>query len=212
MCKPQELSYNLGSLPSSRQTSRPIDTYPPSRQTSQSIDPLQSSSGSESARFMSMLSSQGSSLATTATMGLSPTPPTPVSPLLAAADHENFHSSVGVARQPLGIDDRGVVTDTERVETGHDRMQNGSVEGYNVGLFRSRSNHIAGSYPSDLTKSSGSSNTHEQLHYDSIGDTPGPPGAVEGGGLHAGSSLGGSQGQHNNMEQVRILRFVHEGT
>lgn len=123
------------------------------------------------------MSSQGSSFATTT--GLSLTPPTP------SVDHETFHSmalpmGVGVARQPManGAENvaKGSVGGVKGVvggvagEGGNVTRQNGSLgeDGFDVGIFRSRSSHITGDYPMERgirRGSSGGSSSHEQLHY-----------------------------------------------
>lgn len=106
-------------------------------------------------------------------------------------DHENFHNTalpVGGARQPVAnearnvggdIDAAGMVPETENVvgDNGHAVAgQNGSLDGFDVGMFRSRSGHITGDYPGERGSRKGSmaesgrSSSHEQLHYEASAD------------------------------------------
>lgn len=95
----------------------------------------------------------------------------------AAAEHENFHNitmPMMVSRQLVGRAPLGGVVNGDRGGGGElmtpSDMQNGSLDEY---TFRSRSDHIAGSFPRLLSDSAGSS-SHEMLHYDAenIGTSP----------------------------------------
>lgn len=77
-------------------------------------------------------------------------------------DHETFHS----IRQPVadgGGGIRGVASDVMGGVSG-DSMQDGSLDGFDVGMFRSRSSHVTAGYSPEGSGSVGGS-SHEQLHY-----------------------------------------------
>ncbi len=106
---------------------------------------------------MSTLSSQCSSLATTATIGLSLTPPT--SSPMETMNNEDFHN----AAQPGSMSRQVVPNSNGR---GESQNENETEKLNDFGVFRSRSNHIAGNYPTELPPGSPRNSSHERLHYD----------------------------------------------
>ena len=125
---------------------------------------------------LSISSLQSSSVATSTTIGLSPTPPSPnpISPR-ACLDHENFHSLATTSTPHSRTltsgrgsvdEERGVVV-ADRDDTSSNNS--GSMEDrFQGGLFRSRSNHVVSRYQhlsSETLSASLGSSTHEQLHY-----------------------------------------------